>query len=211
MFLACTSQPMSQLPQWTQVPCCLPKRLIHDFEFLGSVAIGQAVVPVVVERHGEVELAEAVGLADLAGGFLHQFEPLRELAVRQRAGAEHVLDPVIIGLQDVMVDLGRPAALEGLRFRVDRDIGVDQRAAADAGAQRHPHVLEAAQVDPAVEQFRRGLLPHPGVLGPARKLVRRPAPAALEHQHALARARQPARRDRAAKPAADNDGVVGHD
>src|SRR5262249_15129431 len=80
-------------------------------------------------------------------------------------------------------------------------------SAADACALDDRHVAKDAEVEPAVAVLGMLGIEDPWVVGLAWKIRRIPPPAALEHEDAVAALGQPARRDRAAEPASDDDRV----
>src|SRR5690606_38113926 len=101
----------------------------------------------------------------------------------QRLRAEHVPYARVIGLQACVVDFGWPTRIEGGLRRVDGNVGIDERAAANPGALRDPHLVEEAQIDPAVLCLRLVRVPYPGVPDVARICFRCPAPAAFKNEH----------------------------
>ena len=116
--------------------------------------------------------------------------------------------------EPVRADLGRPHGIaEHAGVRPQRHAGIDQRPAAQPAADEHVHVLAEAHV---VEAGRRAqaqalarqlhLAAQVGEAG--RKLARDELAAALQHGHALARARQARGRHAAAIARAHHHHVV---
>jgi hypothetical protein len=97
------------------------------------------------------------------------------------------------------MDLGGPARVERVALGFNRNIRVDQRPAADAGARRHGHVRKHPQVEPAVELRWIVRIEHPGIGRLAWKRVRAPLAPALEDDHFGAGQREAARRHRPAE------------
>ena len=169
-----------------------------------AVGVVQAVVPVRIEADRLGHHAKAVPLAELVGGFVHQAGARGPLVIRQGLHIEHfAADPEMFA-QGVEADRFRPAVLEHFRRRRHADIGVDQRAAADPRAQRHAHVAEIAEIQPAVLLLRLILVPQPVALTDAGVILRQPAPPALQHHHLVPFFRQPAGHHGTAEAAADN-------
>ena len=182
----------------------------------GRATVGSVVGPVWIEGDGDVHLLEAVAGADGVGGLAHQLHAQGPLVIRHLLHVHDVAHPGIVRRHRVPGDLGGPAPVENGSVRRGRDVGVDHRASADRGTGQYRHMLEDAQVEPAVPQLGRFLAEPPriGVLarvfrGAVLTLVI-PAPTALEHQHAHAGLGQPTCADRAAKAAADDDCVEVH-
>ena len=116
--------------------------------------------------------------------------------------------------EPVRADLGRPYRIaEHAGIGAQRHTGIDQRAAAQSAADQHVHVLaEAHIVEPgrrAQAQPLAGQLHLAAQVGEAGgKLARDELAAALQHGHALARARQARGRHPAAIARAHHHHVV---
>ena len=190
--------------------------LLHALRIGEALAVahveggGARIVPFAIEGHGELELLEAASRADGLGAVAHELHLLRPLVVRHGLHVHHAPDRCVVRRHRLPGDLGRPAAIEDELIRHRRDVGVDQRAAAHRGALGHRHMLEDAQVEPAVPALGSLVAPPPRIGVLARVGLGVPASAALEHQHAVAGLCQPARAHRAAKTAADDDCVEIH-
>src|SRR6185295_6778729 len=103
---------------------------------------------------------------------------------------------------------GRPPARERVGLGFNRNVRVDERPAADAGALNHGHVRKDFEVEPAVAGRRIGVVPDPRIVGLAWKVRGGPAPPALEHNDLGARGGEPARVDGAAETATDDENVA---
>ena len=129
---------------------------------------------------------------------------------RRRARLQRLLGAVVPGieLRARSIASGQPASNTSAR-RAQLHVGVDERAAADAGRRddgdvaHHPHVEQPVGVQPARATACRG-----ASSGSSRKSSRPEAPPALEHADALARLREPAGGDPAAEPGAHDDDVI---
>ena len=111
---------------------------------------GQRVVPLGVEGDRQLQLLEARAGADRLGRLPHQLHLLGPLAVRHLLHVHDAAHGLVVRRHRLPGDLRRPALVEHRLVGHRRDVGVDQRAAADGRALRHRHVLEHAQVEPAV-------------------------------------------------------------
>ena len=176
-----------------------------------GVGIRQVVPPVLVEAHRQLQRTEPVTPPRGGCRILHQPRALGPLRQRHPLDVQHGAGGLVVRLQLGVRDFRRPAAVEGVAARLDRDVRVDERSAADAGALHHAHVREHAQVEPAVLLFGMLHVEEPGIVRLPRKRLRRPAPAAFEHDHPRARLGQTAREHCASKSAADDDDIrIGH-
>ena len=210
---------MSQLPKCTQVPCLTPVLVgegLAEARVDGRTPVLSVVGPVRIEGDGKLHFLEAVARADGGGGLAHQLHAQGPLVVRHLLHIHDAAHGRIVRRHRVPGHLGRPALVEDRLVGHGRDVGVDHRAAAHRGPGEDRHMLEDAQVEPAVPQFG-GLLAEPPRVGVLAWIFRGsilalevPTPAALEDQHAHAGLGQPARADRAAKAATDDDCVEIH-
>ena len=164
----------------------------------------EAVVPVLVESHRDRQLAETAAVPERVGAVAHELESLGELAVRQLLHVQHAAENLVVRRELVEGDLRGPALVEYLPWRLDRDVRVDERAAADGGALRDRHVRKDTQVDPAVLAMRLVDVVEPRIAGLTRIIPDVPASPALQHQHLRAFLRQPAGHDRSAEAAANH-------
>jgi hypothetical protein len=122
------------------------------------------------------------------------------------------LDRLVMGLEVGVGD--RPALVLVVDERgfvlAQRDVGVDERAAAQAARDDRAEAGEAPHVPQPVEAVAR---PPERVAADlarrARERARGIRPAALEQQHVATPLREPARRDRSTEAGADDDRVVG--
>ena len=168
-------------------------------------------VPARVEVDRELERTEPVGLAGRGRRLVHQRRPGRPLPARHGLDVHHPADRRVVRRELLVGDLRRPARLERVGCRLDADVRVDERSAADRRSLGDRHRAEDPEVDPAVLALRMAVVPAPRVARLAREVGRGPAPAALEHEHAVAGLREAARGHRPAEPGADDDRVVrGH-
>ena len=188
-------------------PLALPVSIRELPGVLRVERVLELVVPVLGEADGQAGLRETIRVAQVARRLAGEHEALGQLAIGNDLKVHLPGDRVVVGLQLGVGDLRGPAFGEDLRTGLHRDAAVGQRSAADAGGLRHGHASEEAHVHPAVEQGRMVVTEDPGVAGSSRVLIDLPPPAALEHEHAHALLREPARRDRPAKAAADHDDV----
>ena len=173
-----------------------------------GVRVVALVGPVLGEGDGERQLAEPLAMTSRRGRLAHQPEAAGQLAVGQLLHANHPAGLMVVGLQCGVGNLRRPALVEDMGRRLDADVGVDQRAAADAGPLNDRHALENLEVDPTVLALGRLVAPDPGITRLARVISLGPAATALQHQHPTALLGEAAGHDRATEAAADDDDVV---
>jgi len=184
----------------------------------------QRIDEIVAEEHIDIDKLRIA--ANLRRDFLKQLRSddltpaLKWL--RHRPRAQDLLADVVILPQLRLVAALRPARGEHRVGRFEKDVGIDQRASAEACAQYDVDFVVIADVEqPALldigDDLRAAALLEPLVPEIARHAVRGARKraelvtlAALEHEHAsrpfLA---QPAGVDRAAEAGADNDRLVG--
>src|SRR5439155_1042294 len=117
---------------------------------------------------------------------------------------------VVVGCHAFPGDLGRPACLERRSIGHGGDVGVDQRASANRCALGHRHMLEHPHIEPAVPLLGSFVTPQPCIRVLAWVGLGIPAPAALEHEDAIARFSKAAGTYRATKAAPDDDCVEKH-
>ena len=131
----------------------------------------------------------------------------RAVGPRVALGVLHRVHGVV-----VRVELGgrerQPVGGEGRGVLAQHDVGVDQRAAAEAAGGDRVEALEVVVLVEAVATAAGRPQRAPPLARRARERAGRPRLAALEDQHRGARLRHPAGDDRAAEARADNDGVV---
>ena len=185
----------------------LTLRICHRFRMGWVVGIREVVLPIPVEGDGQIQLTKTLAVVVSLGGLLEEPGALRPLIIRDLLHVEHRPDRVVKRCKLLISDFGRPTMVEAVRLRVDADVCVHERAAADAGALNDGHVRKQSKVEPAVALCRFPLIPHPGILRPPRVIIRRPSPAALQHENAIALLGQSSGRDRASEAAADHDDV----
>jgi hypothetical protein len=193
------------LPQVHAGPLLLPLGIDEALRVRVIVGIRQAVTPRRVERDCKIEPFEFVGPSQISRSLVYHARPFRPLPVLDRLVAQHPLDARVVGVKVGESDLGRPAVVKRRLLGVDRDVGVDERSAADVGPLHHRHVREHAEVEPAVAELRVSVVPQPEVPRLARVLMDLPSPATLEDEHAIAVLCGPRRNDGAAESAADHD------
>ena len=120
-------------------------------------------VPVLVpDRQGlgmvvaeeDVDVGSPVRPAVLVGNRIEQLgpphAPARIAVERNGPRAQHLLGDGVVGREPGAVVALRPALREGLLRRLEKDVGVDQRAAAQARAQHGVDVAAVADVEQAV-------------------------------------------------------------
>jgi len=126
--------------------------------------------------------------------------------------AEHHARQPVVRLQPLEADRAwPPLILEDARRRLDMNVEVMQRPAADAAALDHVHLLERAILDqPKAPSFD---VPEPfphDLARRAREIGRSPPAAPLEHAHRTTRLRQTARENAASKARPDHH-CIQHD
>ena len=191
--------------------------VVEVADLLLDLLPGDRRLPLVGERHGErrQEPLQPVALGrELEGDRLGRAR-VRLVLERVPLDADHPLDAVVVrvevGARDrpvLVAAVGEVLLDEPALVLAQEHVGVDQRAAAEAGRDE--------RVDPA----ERPVVVHPGepALRVPEALARAARAAgerargigapALEHAHALAGLRQPVRHHRATEARADDDGVV---
>ena len=169
----------------------------------------ELVVPIIRETDGQRRLRESVGMPKVSRGLAREDEALRQLTVGNDLQAHFPGDGVVIWLQLRVRDLRRPASGEDVRAGFHCNAAVSQRSSTDTGGLRHRHAPEEAHVQPAVMARRLVRIEDPCVARLPRILRGLPSAAALQHEHAHAFFREPARRDRTPEAAADDDDVEG--
>ena len=190
---------------------------VEVLELLHDRLAGDRRAPFVGEgdRQLRQEPLHAVGL----GGRL-EGDRLRRLGVRlvvEGIGlqADHGLDPVVVGVEIVPRD--RPVLVaavaqvllhEPLLVLADEDVGVDERAAAQARRHERVDPVEGPVVVHAGEAVGRVPEALAGAIRAAGERARRVGAAALQDADRLAGLRQPVRGHRAAEARAHDDGVV---
>jgi len=135
---------------------------------------------------------------------------LRSGRRRKGGGSEHPARHLVIGIENLAGDGGRPASV-GEDPLVGRQVDVEvvERAAANPGTLNHVDVAKRRVLEEAV---RATLLPEgvgANLTDRAREVAPRPALAALQNGDRAAGLGQPAGDDGAAEAGADNDHVVG--
>ena len=205
-------------------------QVVHQYGVFGAVVTARAAVT--TERAGFLLDTRSIG-AILKGDIdrwatercaqgLGRF--FQRLQLRQRAefiwigiGAEHVAGAIVIGIQQLVVVLIhlRPVRFgENARVDFQCDIGVDQRGATHAAAEKYIHAAIQAQIVKAVsaQQLVRAGSGDAGVghgcSDGVRIFARTDFPAAFEHRHLAASARQPRSADAAAVTRPDDDHVI---
>ncbi len=148
-----------------------------------------------------------VGAPELGGDVAQRAIPRAEKARLRRA--EHVARHFIVRRQALLpiVEL-RPARIAIERVgRLEQRVRVHQRAAADARAGKHEHVLQQRDALDAVKAQRGE--PQKFVQKPIRfrKFAGLPAPTRLEHEDAIALFGEPERAHRAPEATADDQKI----
>ena len=167
------------------------------------------------DRQRRVKPLEPAGLGRLLEGERLRRRRVRLVVGREPLQRDDLLDVVVVRIEVLAGD--RPVFVaavvevlldEPLLVLADEHVRVDQRAAAQArghervDAPERPVVVHAGQPVRGVPEA----LARP--VRAAGERAGRVRAAALEHEHALARVRQPVGRHRSAEARADDDGVV---
>jgi hypothetical protein len=164
---------------------------------------------VTTEEHPDRGHVEAVPDTHVVGDLAQ--DPVRGGRRRVEPDAEHPARLVVVRGELVapVGDVGPlPVAVERVGLRLVERVGVDQRAAADAGTGQDDHVLQDPDpLDPEAAEPRRPEEP-PGVPGGGGELVVGEAPAGLDDADPVALLGEPQRGHRPAEPRADDEDVV---
>jgi len=195
------------VPQMDACPLALAVRIRELPRMCRIERVLELVVPILGEAHSQGSLREAIRMAEVSRGLFREHEALGQLAIGYDLEVHLPGDRVVVGLQLGVGDLRGPAVGEDLGIGLNGNAAVGQRAAAHAGRLDHCHAPEEADIHPPVVTGWPVVTEDPGITRSSRVLIDLPAAAALEHEHTHALLREPARRDRAAKAAANHDGV----